>query len=82
MKGLARMSQPERKSTQYLQLVTTISFDEWQLLCEAGERCGLGPSDYILMAALAAARTIVPAASQAPLVETPMPGLFDEGGEE
>ena len=75
------MSQPERKSTQYLQLVTTISFDEWQLLSEAGERCGLGPSDYILMAALAAARTIVPAASQPPLVETPMPGLFTRGGE-
>ena len=75
------MSQPATKSNQSRQVSIDISEEEWQLLCEAGERCGLGPSDYILMAALAAARTIVPAASQASLVETPLPGLFTRGGE-
>ena len=75
------MSQPATKRKQSRQVSIDISAEEWQLLSEAGERCGLGPSDYILMAALAAARTIVPAASQASLVETPLPGLF-EGGEQ
>ena len=76
------MSQPATKSNQSRQVSIDISAEEWHLLSEAGERCGLGPSDYILMAALAAARTIVPAAIQAALVETPMPGLFEGGDEE
>ena len=67
--------------TEYLAETVQMTRAQWQLLDAAGNRCGLGLSDYILMAALAAARTIVPAACQAGDVETPMPGLFTRGGE-
>lgn len=58
---------------------------EYDMLNEASQRCDMSMVDYIRQSALAAARNIVPPAcqpSEASLVETPMPGLFDgkEGG--
>lgn len=78
------MSRPD--SDLFLQGVHMLVTDEERLLLhEAGQRCGVSIADFALMAALSAARQIVPKAcqpSEAGLVETALPGLFDgkEGG--
>jgi len=77
------MSRPE--SELFLQAVHMLVTDEErQLLDEAGQRCGVSIADFALMAALSAARQIVPQACQpghAGDVETALPGLFDGKGE-
>ena len=60
-------------------LFVELTEDDWKLIAEAGDRCDLSPADFLLEAALAQARRIVPAACRPSGVEAPMTGLFAEG---
>lgn len=58
---------------------------QWDLIAEAGQRCGLRPDEFILKAALAHARRLVPAACHRHDGDVEMPsGLFGKkrGGDE
>ncbi len=65
--------------TEYRGVTVQMTYAQWQLISEAGERCDLSPADFLLEASLAQARRIVPADCQPSGELAPMPGLFADG---
>ena len=69
--------------TEYRGVTVQMTYAQWQLICEAGERCDLSPADFLLEASLAQARRIVPADCQPSGAAAPILGLFaDEKSQE